>query len=164
MLEKRYYRNLIDSIVRRAGKALESNAQTSTGISSTITNWNDAFRPLYVYHEDNEALLHDELGTEFVTDINESISGTRSGIEGSNNSCYLDSMLFCLFYSTTIFDFLLEPKHKEKKYAKACRKILHKQIVSQLRSTLFCGYEQVMDLRMHLSKLNPDLLGSFMGM
>lgn len=87
----------------------------------------------------------------------------QRGIEGASNSCYLDSMLFSMFYTTNIFDFLLMPNSADSKFMKKTRQILADRVVAPLREIYFCDYESLWVLREHLSRLNGDLLGSFMG-
>ncbi|CAL8103362.1 unnamed protein product [Orchesella dallaii] len=91
-----------------------------------------------------------------------SILGAYRGIEGSNNSCYLDSLLVSMFYRTTIFDRLLISKHGDNEYAKITRELLGTHIVKPLRSTFYCSSASAMSLRRHLRALDEDVMGSFM--
>lgn len=94
---------------------------------------------------------------------NNYFTGVQRGIEGAYNSCYLDSMLFSMFYTTNIFDYLLVPKSTDSKFSRKTRRILRERVVTPLREIYFCDYESLYVLRQHLSRLNEDLLGAFMG-
>lgn len=88
--------------------------------------------------------------------------GEHKGIEGAHNSCYMDSLLFSMFYTSQVFDFLLFKAPNDTKYMKKTRRLL-KNIVRSLRQVYYCNYETVWSLREHLGSKNEDLLGAFMG-
>lgn len=63
------------------------------------------------------------------------VCGKNRGIQGHHNSCYLDATLFCMFYFTTVFDFIFNrPPGTEDlvEYAKV-QKVLKEGIVNPLR-------------------------------
>ncbi|ODM93116.1 Ubiquitin carboxyl-terminal hydrolase CYLD [Orchesella cincta] len=61
-----------------------------------------------------------------------------------------------------MFNGILIPKPEDSPYASQCRKYLRENIVMPLRKKYYCSAENAMKLRTHLSKLDDDILGSFM--
>lgn len=86
----------------------------------------------------------------------------RRGIEGRNNSCYLDSSLFSMFYCTDAFNFLLNTKRTDNAYAKTARKLLE-NIAEKIQRDRFCDSVEVKNLRNHLTQKDPRFKASFMG-
>lgn len=75
--------------------------------------------------------------------------GKSRGIQGNNNSCYLDATLFAMYSSTTLFDSLLYRPRNDvdiPKYDKI-QQILREDIVRPLRDNNFVSADQVMVLR-----------------
>lgn len=80
--------------------------------------------------------------------------GKSRGIQGHNNSCYLDATLFAMFSSTTLFDSLLYrpantndiPEYPE------IQRILREEIVRPLRDNHIVHTEQVMLFRTMLER------------
>ena len=89
-----------------------------------------------------------------------SVSGRNKGIQGHQNSCYLDATLFSMFCFTSAFDSLLyRPRNKEDitKYEEVQR-VLRDDIVNPLRSQLYVRADRVMSLR-HLLDGLSDVTG-----
>lgn len=83
-----------------------------------------------------------------------SLLGKSKGIQGHNNSCYLDATLFSMFASTTLFDSLLyRPKTRDDipEY-KEIQRILRDEIVKPLRRDHFVSADQVMKFRTMLER------------
>lgn len=80
--------------------------------------------------------------------------GKSRGIQGHNNSCYLDATLFSMFATTTLFDSLLYrpangddiPEYEE------IQRILRENIVRPLRSEYIVNADQVMMFRTMLER------------
>lgn len=80
--------------------------------------------------------------------------GKSRGIQGHNNSCYLDATLFSMFATTTLFDSLLYrpangddiPEYED------VQRILRENIVRPLRSEYFVSADQVMIFRSMLER------------
>jgi len=93
--------------------------------------------------------------------------GMNKGLQGRNNSCYLDSLLFSLLFSTKRFDYsLLVPKPEDSSIATSLREILREDIAHKLRSKSskhFCSFEDVRKLRECLGQIDPRILGAMMG-
>lgn len=80
--------------------------------------------------------------------------GKSRGIQGHNNSCYLDATLFAMFSSTTLFDSLLyRPANKNDipEYIEIQR-ILREDIVRPLRNEFIVNADQVMLFRTMLEQ------------
>ena len=86
--------------------------------------------------------------------------GRNKGIQGHQNSCYLDATLFSMFCFTSAFDSLLyRPKNKDdiEKYEEV-QKVLRDEIVNPLRRQLYVRADRVMNLRQLLDSLS-DVTG-----
>lgn len=153
-LEKVYYQTFLAANEKLP--ILLNQTPTIENINADINEYK-----ITIENEEEEVRITSQPETD--TSTMPACTGKHRGIEGGNNSCYLDSMLFCFFFCTNMFDFILDQKKKEKKFAKECRRILRDDIVIPLRRTKFCSYEKVMNLRIKLSTLNADFMGSFMG-
>lgn len=84
-----------------------------------------------------------------------SLFGKYRGIQGHNNSCYLDATLFSMFAFTSVLDsLLLRPadKNDNKKYEEVQR-VLREEIVNPLRQNMFVRADNVMKLRLLLENL-----------
>lgn len=84
------------------------------------------------------------------------LCGKGKGIQGHNNSCYLDATLFAMFSRVTIFESLLyRPQNFQdiSEYSEVQR-VLKEEIVKQLRIDLYVSAERVMHLRTLLEKLS----------
>ncbi|KAG9510501.1 Ubiquitin carboxyl-terminal hydrolase CYLD [Fragariocoptes setiger] len=85
-----------------------------------------------------------------------SLMGKSRGIQGHNNSCYLDATLFAMFSSATVFESLLYRPSTAKdipEYSQV-QNILREEIVRPLRKDFFVSANQVMQLRTLLEKLS----------
>ncbi|CAL8103359.1 unnamed protein product [Orchesella dallaii] len=89
------------------------------------------------------------------------------GIEGSDNSCYVDSVIFSFFAFSTLFDHCLEsPNKKNPEQAEhniSICKILKYNVVSILRATGGLRSNAIQELRHALSIYNPSFVGDWMG-
>ena len=83
----------------------------------------------------------------------EDIVGTNKGIQGYNNSCYLDSTLF---FPNGAFDYILRRPKLEDDIAEydEVQKVLREEIVNPLRKNLFVRADRVMHLRTKLDMLS----------
>lgn len=72
-----------------------------------------------------------------------------NGIQGHNNSCYLDATLFSMFTFTSVFDnLLLRPANaNDCDCYEEVRRVLREEIVNPLRKNLFVHADSVMKLR-----------------
>ncbi|ODM93693.1 Ubiquitin carboxyl-terminal hydrolase CYLD [Orchesella cincta] len=89
------------------------------------------------------------------------------GIEGSNNSCYADSVIFSLFAFTTVFDHYLENPSTEKHsqrvtHNRSICNILKYDIVSTLRKTGTLKSNAVQKLRRALAIYNKSFVSDWM--
>ncbi|XP_038067617.1 uncharacterized protein LOC119737375 isoform X2 [Patiria miniata] len=87
------------------------------------------------------------LRTEFV--------GMQKGIQGDQNSCYLDSTLFSMFAYNGVFDPLLRRTQGQgdlQEYEKV-QKTLRESIVNPLRKNGFVRADRILQLREHLDQL-----------
>lgn len=86
----------------------------------------------------------------------EEICGNFKGIQGHNNSCYLDATLFSMFAFTYVFDTLLyrPPNNNDLEYYTKIQTILRDEIVHPLRKTGFVSAEKVMKLRKFLDQIS----------
>lgn len=86
--------------------------------------------------------------------------GRNKGIQGHQNSCYLDATLFSMFCFTSAFDSLLyRPRNKDdiENYEEV-QKVLRDEIVNPLRRQLYVRADRVMNLR-HLLDSLSDVTG-----
>ena len=84
------------------------------------------------------------------------IHGRNRGIQGHQNSCYLDATLFSMFCFTSAFDSLLyRPRNKGDvaKYDEV-QQVLRDEIVNPLRRSLYVRADRVMKLRELLASLS----------
>lgn len=83
-----------------------------------------------------------------------SLTGKSKGIQGHNNSCYLDATLFSMFASTTLFDSLLyrPPNDNDIPEYRDIQSILRDEIVRPLRTDRFVSADQVMLFRTMLER------------
>lgn len=84
------------------------------------------------------------------------IHGRNKGIQGHQNSCYLDATLFSMFCFTSAFDSLLyRPRNKGDvaKYDEV-QQVLRDEIVNPLRRSLYVRADRVMKLRELLDSLS----------
>ncbi|KAG7167890.1 Ubiquitin carboxyl-terminal hydrolase CYLD-like, partial [Homarus americanus] len=82
--------------------------------------------------------------------------GKNRGIQGHQNSCYLDATLFSMFAFTSVFDNLLfrpPTTHDIKEYHEVQR-VLREEIVNPLRANLFVRADRIMKLRTMLDHLS----------
>ncbi|KAK4303765.1 hypothetical protein Pmani_024251 [Petrolisthes manimaculis] len=82
--------------------------------------------------------------------------GKNRGIQGHQNSCYLDATLFSMFAFTSVFDNLLfrpPTGHDIKEYHEVQR-VLREEIVNPLRANLFVRADRIMKLRTMLDHLS----------
>ena len=80
--------------------------------------------------------------------------GKSRGIQGHNNSCYLDATLFAMFSTTTLFDSLLyRPPNKDDIPAYSeIQRVLREEIVRPLRENYIVSADQVMMFRTMLEQ------------
>ncbi|XP_040568513.1 ubiquitin carboxyl-terminal hydrolase CYLD [Lepeophtheirus salmonis] len=85
-----------------------------------------------------------------------SIIGRNRGIQGFNNSCYLDSTIFAMFSFTSAFDFLLNrpPNSEDIREYTELQRVLKEDIVNPLRKNFFVRADKVMKLRKFLDSLS----------
>ena len=96
-----------------------------------------------------------DISCPVVDDVME-VSGRNKGIQGHQNSCYLDATLFSMFCFTSVFDSLLYRPRGEKDIARydEVQKVLREEIVNPLRKSLFVRADRVMNLRTMLDSLS----------
>jgi hypothetical protein len=84
----------------------------------------------------------------------ENLLGKSRGIQGHNNSCYLDATLFAMYSSTTLFDSLLfrPPNQDDITEYREIQRILREDIVRPLRSEYIVSADQVMNFRTMLER------------
>lgn len=82
--------------------------------------------------------------------------GKNRGIQGHNNSCYLDATLFAMFSTTTFFDSLLNRPAAETDIPEynEVQRILREDIVKPLREEYFVSADQVMRFRTMLEEVS----------
>ncbi|KAK7063093.1 hypothetical protein SK128_004549 [Halocaridina rubra] len=82
--------------------------------------------------------------------------GKNRGIQGHQNSCYLDATLFSMFAFTSVFDNLLfrPPTPNDIKEYNEVQKVLREEIVNPLRANLFVRADRIMKLRTMLDHLS----------
>lgn len=80
--------------------------------------------------------------------------GKSRGIQGHNNSCYLDATLFAMFSSTSLFDSLLYrlPNEDDIPEYYEIQRILREEIVRPLREEYIVSADQVMLFRTMLER------------
>ena len=81
--------------------------------------------------------------------------GRNRGVQGHQNSCYLDATIFAMFSFTSIFDCLLyrpANTHDIPEYTEV-QKVLREEIVNPLRKNHFVRADKVMKLRQFLDSL-----------
>ncbi|XP_076060786.1 ubiquitin carboxyl-terminal hydrolase CYLD isoform X3 [Oratosquilla oratoria] len=85
-----------------------------------------------------------------------SMFGKNRGIQGHQNSCYLDATLFSMFAFTSVFDSLLyrPPTTKDIKEYSEVQRILREEIVNPLRANMFVRADRIMKLRTKLDNLS----------
>ncbi|CEF65326.1 CAP Gly-rich domain-containing protein [Strongyloides ratti] len=92
----------------------------------------------------------------------DSLIGRFKGIQGHNNSCYLDATLYSMFLQSTEFDKLILEKKKtydDIKEFNEIQKILKNEIVYPLRKFHFVRADHVLKLRILLGKILNDEIG-----
>ena len=84
------------------------------------------------------------------------ICGRNKGIQGHQNSCYLDATLFSMFSFTSVFDSLLYRPRGAADIARyeEVQRCLKDEIVNPLRKSLFVRADKVMKLRTMLDNLS----------
>ena len=85
-----------------------------------------------------------------------SICGRNKGIQGHQNSCYLDATLFSMFTFTSVFDSLLYRPRGPGDIARydEVQSCLKDEIINPLRQNLFVRADKVMKLRTMLDSLS----------
>ena len=81
--------------------------------------------------------------------------GRNRGIQGHQNSCYLDATLFVMFSFTSVFDSLLyrPPNTQDINEYSEVQRVLREEIVNPLRKNWFVRADRVMKLRRLLDSL-----------
>jgi len=84
------------------------------------------------------------------------VAGRNRGIQGHQNSCYLDATLFSMFSFTDVFDSVLYRPKGPADIAKydEVQRVLREEIVNPLRRALFVRADRVMGLRTLLDSLS----------
>jgi len=88
------------------------------------------------------------------------------GIENHNNSCYLDSTLFSMFYREDIFDeWVLDGKYVKENRNHVADVVTEnlQNIVGRLRNDKYCPSKYVTELRMNMREINSRLVSAMMG-
>ena len=83
------------------------------------------------------------------------LTGRSKGIQGHQNSCYLDATLFAMFSFTDVFDGLfyrMQTANDIHEYSQV-QQVLREDIVNPLRKSLFVRADKVMKLRQLLEDL-----------
>jgi len=90
-----------------------------------------------------------------VADVS-NVVGRNRGIQGHQNSCYLDVTLFSMFAFTSVFDSLLYRRKNgdDIEQYEDVQKVLRENIVNPLRHRLFVRADRVMSLRALLDSLS----------
>uniref|UniRef100_A0AC35TNZ5 USP domain-containing protein n=1 Tax=Rhabditophanes sp. KR3021 TaxID=114890 RepID=A0AC35TNZ5_9BILA len=92
----------------------------------------------------------------------DALYGKMKGIQGHNNSCYLDATLYTMFLQSNIFDDLILNKKRDAddipEFEEAQR-ILKSEIVYPLRKFHFVRADHVLKLRILLGKVLNDQVG-----
>uniref|UniRef100_A0A0N5C3H1 ubiquitinyl hydrolase 1 n=1 Tax=Strongyloides papillosus TaxID=174720 RepID=A0A0N5C3H1_STREA len=94
--------------------------------------------------------------------VYDSLIGRFKGIQGHNNSCYLDATLYSMFLQSTEFDSIILEKKKtpdDIKEFNEVQKILKNEIVYPLRKFHFVRADHVLKLRVLLGKILNDQIG-----
>ena len=78
--------------------------------------------------------------------------GPLKGIQGNQNSCYLDATLFAMFALNTYFDQMLLEEVQDE-YGRNVQYIISTKIIYPLRQNTVVSYDPVMELRRALDKL-----------
>uniref|UniRef100_A0A0N4ZNK9 ubiquitinyl hydrolase 1 n=1 Tax=Parastrongyloides trichosuri TaxID=131310 RepID=A0A0N4ZNK9_PARTI len=92
----------------------------------------------------------------------DSLIGRFKGIQGHNNSCYLDATLYSMFLQSTEFDSLILEKKKTSEDIKEfseVQRILKNEIVYPLRKFHFVRADHILKLRVLLGKILNDQIG-----
>lgn len=92
----------------------------------------------------------------------DSLIGRFKGIQGHNNSCYLDATLYSMFLQSTEFDSLILEKKKtvdDIKEFNEIQRILKNEIVYPLRKFHFVRADHVLKLRILLGNILNDKIG-----
>ena len=76
-------------------------------------------------------VLRDDFTAENITEI----CGIKRGIQGSQNSCYLDTMLFSMFAFTSVFDHILHRpgRDSDDEHYTEMQNFLREGVVNPLR-------------------------------
>ena len=82
--------------------------------------------------------------------------GKNKGIQGHQNSCYLDATLFSMFAFTSVFDSILfrPPTSNDIKEYSDVQLVLREEIVNPLRTNMFVRADRIMKLRTLLDHLS----------
>ncbi|KAF2364869.1 CAP Gly-rich domain [Trinorchestia longiramus] len=82
--------------------------------------------------------------------------GRNKGIQGHQNSCYLDATLFSMFAFTSVFDSLLFRPATSRDIGEynEVQDVLREEIVNPLRSRMFVRADRIMKLRTLLDHLS----------
>ncbi|ODM93702.1 Ubiquitin carboxyl-terminal hydrolase CYLD [Orchesella cincta] len=86
------------------------------------------------------------------------------GIQGKDNSCYMDACLFSLFAFNHSLDELLSTRANEvKEMSDSVKKLLKDNVIQPLRRDYFVDFSKTNDLRNILAtRINPEFRKSFM--
>lgn len=99
--------------------------------------------------------------SEFFQEISKS-NGKGMGVQGNNNSCYMDSSLFSLFaFNETLDNCLVKLKSESSKL----KRVIRDSIIFPMRNRPYVPHENVHRLRKILAKnIREDYLSRYMGM
>lgn len=106
-----------------------SSSVTNTAIDNHLTH--ASVNPEVVGHPDWYSASPQERINRLIQK-HPTITGSTGGIQGRNNSCFMDSIIFNMFALNTSFDFLLEPNGSLSEQGEDVRKTLV-EVVSLLR-------------------------------
>lgn len=144
--------NLIDPVHEISSGLRKTNLTNQEGAvkSQSITQHTDS---VISFNIPKPSFVIDPHDTNSIESL-KNLLGKSRGIQGHNNSCYMDATLFSMFASNTLFDSLLfrpQTKHDISEYAHIQR-ILREDIVIPLRKDQFVGADQVMKFRTMLER------------
>jgi ubiquitin thioesterase CYLD len=86
------------------------------------------------------------------TPLDPNLTGQWRGIQGENNSCYIDSTLFAMFALTTAFDHLIQCEQEPDEEIRYLRDTIRTQVINPLRSRFYVESSPIRHLREILSR------------
>ncbi|CAL8103371.1 unnamed protein product [Orchesella dallaii] len=144
----------------------DSKLNVNSTTVSDLIDLNDSFSMLSINDEKNE--VHNNNGWKTSIDINHYIQEAERkdrllGIQGKDNSCYMDACLFSLFSFNHALDELLSNQTNDAKENVGSTKDALRNIILPLRRDYFVDCWKINDLRQILANVvNPEYRKSFM--